>query len=304
MSVPRLAALVLCASVLSAAPARGDDAADLLAQARARAGRETAAPASATCSEGVASAVHGKLCRGVADCQAYCSCACSFDPHKWRADVKDDGSTVCPGMEETGEGMLPPDSTELLSVPSLPYLSVPAGVKATREALDGLTRLSAALEASANRRRYGYTVRVASCYRRHTEDSVPECGIVLKGKYMLDRVTDPARRREWLASSDPNHLGLSWPGRTPHSGGYACDLILRDGSGRDCFDWRAGVAGSASCSIDQRLASSLMDEEATSDAVGARRLDFEAWHFEWGPNAHGCRAPECADRHWPPVGHP
>jgi hypothetical protein len=296
--------LIVCGLVLSALPARADDAADLLAQARAAASRDRSGPASATCAEGVASAVPGKFCRSVADCQAYCSCACSFDPHKWKADVKDDGSTVCPGMEETGEGMLPPDSADLLPVSSLPYLSVPAGVKATREARDGLIRLSAALAASANRSRYGYTVRVASCYRRHLEDSVPECGIVLKGKYMLDRVTDPARRRDWLVASDPNHLGLSWPGRTPHSGGYACDLILRDENGRDCFDWRAGVDGPPSCSIEQRLASSLMDQEATSAEVGAKRLTFEAWHFEWGPKATGCRAPDCADRYWPPVGHP
>lgn len=256
------------------------------------------------CADGVRAQRPGKFCDTVEGCITFCGCACTFDPHKWKADVKDDGSTTCPNMPETGTGMLPPNSPDLVDISTLAYMSVPRGAKATRAAFEGLQRLSAHLAASENRRRLNYTVRVGSCYRRHLEDSVPECGYVLKGAYMLARTSDPAQRERWTTAANPMNLGLTWPGRTPHSGGYGCDLILVDSHGTDSFDWRAGVAGSQSSTIAQKLASALMDDEATNPEVGAKRLTYEAWHYEWGPNASGCRAPECASRYWPPTGKP
>jgi hypothetical protein len=301
---PRLAVPLLCA-LAAAAPARADDIGDILKGLREK--KDVAAPAATpapapACTDGI-TARPGKFCDNVQDCIRFCSCACRFDEHLWR-DVKDDGSTTCTGMPESGVGMLPTNSPDLLPVPALPYLSVPAGVKATQDALDGLRRLSDHLAASESRGRLGYTVRVGSCYRKHQKDSVPECGFVLKAKYMLDRVTDPQQRENWLFKANPMNLGLTWPGRTPHSAGYGCDLILQDAHGTDCFDWRAGVSGSQSCSIEQRVASRMMDEEATNPDVGAKRLNYEAWHYEWGPSASGCQAPDCADSHWPPRGHP
>ncbi|MDE2489920.1 MAG: hypothetical protein KGM24_03680 [Elusimicrobia bacterium] len=85
-------------------------------------------------------------------------------------------------------------------------------------------------------------------------------------------------------------------------------LTLPPGKPRDSFGASAGVPGSPHSSLDQRLASRLLDEEVTSAYVGARRLTYEAWHYEWGDSPFGsgalCRAPDCAEKHWPVTGRP
>jgi hypothetical protein len=257
----------------------------------------------------VASATTSKFCGTVKDCRKFCSCACSFDPHKWKPDVKNDGSTTCPDAPKTGPGMLPPDSPELsrLSDAGLRYVTFDASERAATTALDGLRRLDAHLAASADRQRYGYTVRVVSCYRPQLDDTEAECGFVLKGRYMLARVSD-GQKPYWETKSDPNNLGLAWPGATPHSGGFACDLVLVDRRGHDSFDSRAGVTesdGPPHSSIDQRVASRLLDQEVTNPDVGGRRLNFEAWHYEWGTTTGSrCVDPDCANNHWPVRGKP
>lgn len=264
-----------------------------------------AAQAAPACTDGITPRSPGKFCDNVEDCMTFCSCACTFDATKWKSGVKNDGSTTCPGLSETGVGMLARDSAELRDLTALPHITFRAGTRATQDVIDGLRRLSEHLEASPERIRLGYTVHVKSCYRSHLTDTVPECGFVLKAKHMLAKkdLTEE-KRAYWLDRADPRNLGLAWPGRTPHSGGYACDLILLDAAGRDCFDWRAGVPGTPTCSIAQKTASSIMDEAATNPTVGARRLRYEAWHFEWGPSAAGCVHPDCGDKHWPPTGRP
>lgn len=303
-----LPGLVL-AFLATALPVRADEIADILKRAKespgaaAPVGKAVPVPA---CTDGIVPSRAGKFCDNKADCKKFCACACSFDKHKWRNDVHDDGSTTCgTEMPDTGVGMLPADSDRLHPVASLPYVSVGAGITATQDVLDGLQRLSDHLASPSNakRARHAYTVRVVNCYRAHREDSVRECGFVLKAQYMLGKDLDPKARASWEEKADPNNLGLSWPGRTPHSGGYACDMVLVDSRGQDCFDWRAGVEGTPSCSIEQKLASALMDEEAAGPEAGGRRLAYEAWHYEWGPEASGCRHPDCAAR-WPLDGKP
>ncbi len=313
MSLPGVPALLLLALV--AAPARANDITVLLRNARANAANiaePASAPADPTpeqCSP-LAHPTHaGKICDTVDDCMALCACACKFDKTKWDPNKKDDGSTTCTGLTETGTGMLPPDSADLVPVAALPFVSVPAGLKATQAAADGLRHLSDRLAASPTRQRLNYTVRVGSCYRRHLEDSVPECGFSLKAKYMLDKPNNTqAVIDRWRTSADPNNLGLSWPGRTPHSGGYGCDIIVVDSRGQDCFDWRAGVTpppgqnGPPTCSIPARDAASYLVDDATAAGVDAKRLTFEAWHFEWGDQATGCRGADCSA--WPITGRP
>lgn len=262
-----------------------------------------AAPAAArpaSCTDGI-TAPEGVFCDSVDECVRYCSCACTFDPKKWTADKRDQ-STTCT-LPRSGPGMVPPDSADLVPVSStLPYVAVPRGLRATADARDGLIALSAALSASAKRAERNYSVRVGSCYRRHETDSEPECGYVLKGNYMIGKSTTDAKREYWREKANPMNLGLAWPGRTPHSGGYACDVILVDANGRDCFDWRAGAGDPPTCAIAAREASSLLDEEMAG--TGALRLSYEAWHYEWGPNAKGCRHPDCAAKYWPLTGKP
>lgn len=244
-----------------------------------------------------------RLCGDVESCKKFCSCACSLDLHKWRP-VADDGSTTCPRAPTSGVGMIAPDSPELLPIPGLRFVSAAKSVRATQEAVDGLKRLDDHLAASPARAQHGYKVRVVNCYRPALHDTEKECGFVLKAMHVLDTSTDPQKRAEWQPKLNPNNLGLAWPGATPHSAGNACDLVLVDAEGRDSFDWRVGE-GTPHSSIDQRLASRMLDEAVTNDDVGGRRLNFEAWHYEWGGVA-GCRCkhPECAEEHWPPLGTP
>lgn len=49
----------------------------------------------------------------------------------------------------------------------------------------------------------------------------------------------------------------------------------------------------------------MLDEEVTNADVGGSRLNFEAWHYEWGTTtASRCKAPNCANDHWPVTGKP
>jgi hypothetical protein len=177
--------------------------------------------------------------------------------------------------------------------------------RATTEVVNGLKRLDAYLAASPSREKYNYRVRVKSCYRPAIDDTEKECNFVLKAMHILKKYPQDKRKRaEWTPKLNPNNLGLAWPGATPHSSGQACDLVLVDEDGRESFDWRVG-AGAPHSSIDQRLASKMLDEAVTNDTVGGRRLNYEAWHYEWGTSI-GCRCkdPECADKFWPPLGKP
>lgn len=262
----------------------------------------SSAQAAPVCSEGI-KAAPGKFCDNVADCMKFCSCQCTFDKTKWKAKVHNDGSTNCPGLPETGFGMVAHDSGDLHDVPKLDHIDMAKGVRATQDVIDGLTRLNTRLANPQIKRDVKFGVYVKNCYRRHETDTVPECGFVLKAKYMLAKtdLTDE-NRRYWEGKANPMNLGLAWPGRTPHSGGYACDIILVDKKGADCFDWRAGVDDAPTCSIPAKDAAKLLADEITGDEVGGKRLSYEAWHFEWGPNASGCRGDAC--NRWPITGKP
>lgn len=317
--LPAAAALaLLCAGAAGAQ----DDVRQVLRQAAQNAdpapleGAPVAAP---DCRAGIAVRRAHQFCDDVEECQRFCSCACTFDPTLWYDDSRD-RSVECSNAPSSGDGLLPPDSPALFPLAArfdaagaraegeqgFRFIDGTAGKRASREAVEGLQRLDARLAASAERARLGYRVRVVSCYRSPSSEVTKDCGLIRKAMHMLakDDLT-PARRAFWTVRLDPNRVGRAWPGATPHSAGAACDLVLTDAEGAACFDWRAGVDGAPRCALEQRLASRLLDEEATSPEVGARRLDFEAWHFEWGTTAGSrCVHPDCADNHWPPTGSP
>lgn len=244
-----------------------------------------------------------RFCGDVESCKTFCSCACELDLKKWRP-VSDDGATTCPHAPTMGIGMIPPISSDLVSIPPLRFVTASTSVRATKETVEGLKRLDDYLATSASRAEHNYTVKVKNCYRSAIDDVEKECGFVLKAMHVLKTSPDPAKRAEWTTKLNPNNLGLAWPGATPHSAGNACDIVLVDSSGEESFDWRVG-AGTPHSSIDQRLALRMLDEAVTNDRVGGRRLNFEAWHYEWGTTM-GCRCkhPECADKFWPPLGKP
>ena len=258
---------------------------------------------------------YGSFCHGFGDCVDYCRCACDFDITKWDPDKEDDEVAKCRLLPATARRIIPADDPSLLPVPTTyRYIDVDAqdGERATQEVLDALGRLDAQLASSESRRTRDYRIRVGSCYRPAIPESQIECGYVLKARYMVDKSTYDAAVQHWTWLGNPNNRGLAWPGATPHGAGFACDLILTDSRGHDCYDWRAGVTAGPkerrvpTCSIPARDAVRYAVEELTSASVGARRLNYEAWHFEWDPGNPSARCGslrEC-DAHWPLTGHP
>jgi len=256
------------------------------------------------------------FCSDFDSCVAYCRCACErFDITKWDPDARDDGAATCSGFPADAPRSIADGSPQLKTITGpFQFIDVDGAPRATQEVLDGLARLDAKLRSSETRQRLGYRFRVGSCFRSVRYDSQPECGYVLKAKHMVDksrRAGDDEGVKRWRRSGNPNNLGLAWPGVSPHSAGVACDLILTDRQGNDCYDWRAGVEAPEgqkpvpTCSIDTRQAARLAVAEATDPSVGARRLSYEAWHFEWdsAPASSRCVGSDC-DAVWPLTGHP
>ena len=215
----------------------------------------------------------GVACRGMEDCTRFCKAAC---------DVLPSGGAHCTRVP-TGDGLLPAESPLLERLPKMKYVTADSGARAVEETVEGLKRLDEWLESSPDRKEYGYTVRVNNCWRDGINDIKKECYFILKGK-------------------DPNELGLAWPGASAHSGGKGCDIVLVDAKGKPATSCSAAAESRLDAGIDFRTASRLLDEALTNDTVGARRLDYEAWHYEWdGPTACRCKAPDCADDYWPPM---
>ena len=259
------------AEATSSAALHADDIAAM--EPAADAAKEPATPEQSTVATYSTTNAFGVACRGMEDCTRFCKAAC---------DVLPSGGAHCTRVP-TGDGLLPADSPLLRRLPTMKHVSAGSGARATEATVAGLERLDAWLEASPERKEYGYTVRVNNCWRDGINDIKKECYFILKGK-------------------DPNELGLAWPGASAHSGGKGCDIVLVDAKGKAATSCSAAAESSLDADIDFRTASRLLDEALTNDTVGARRLNYEAWHYEWdGPTSCRCKAPACADDHWPPM---
>ena len=124
-------------------------------------------------------------------------------------------------------------------------------------------------------------------------DSTNECDFILKGWHIKQKwaAQTPVTKAdiEQKANGDrfinpPKYLGLTWPGANPHSAGIGCDIVVRDAAGKEATACR----GTKSDIKMQALSKALVDA-ITSDKVGAVRLNYEMWHFEWGGMLTGCR---------------
>jgi hypothetical protein len=132
------------------------------------------------------------------------------------------------------------------------------------------------------------------------------CNFVLKAMHVLTKYPDDAAKRAyWTPRLNPLNVQLGLPGAGGHMAGQACDMVLVDSKGQASFDSRVGKGSDRSSIIEQRLALRMLDEAVTNDVVGGRRLNYEAWHYEWGTTT-GCRCkhPECDQKWWPPRGTP
>ncbi len=297
----RMRSLLALLSLLAAAPLNAQLSEDAIPDAKPVAVAASAKPKS--CTDGITVKRPGKFCESLEDCVTFCSCACDFDAAKWDPKAKKDGSVTCPRMPLEGQGMIPDKSPELADVPhDMTYVTANDKVRATKDTIAALKRLDAQLASSPARAEHDFTLHVGNCFRPQEYDSLRECRYVLGYSYEAEQAEDETTKAQHLWSANPNNQGLTWPGATPHSAGFACDIVLRDSKEADCFGCQAGTKKSPTCSIEAKLASRLADEVITSTTVGASRLTFEAWHYAWGRMSSYdslCQAPDCQDKYWP-----
>ncbi len=247
-----------------------------------------------------------RFCTGDA-CKKWCGDRCTLNAHAW--------TTSCPGAPKTAKGAIPASSTSLGPIPKMKYVSAAHGQRATAEVIAGLKRLDDYLAASPSRAQMNYTAHVKDCFRDIAHEVDVECGYIVKGWHIIDKwaaITRPltdeeaAKKKSEMATADrmidPNKLGLAWPGADFHTSGNACDIVLLDSAGHEATSCGLHVGNRSSKLLDVEAASKLLDEALTNERVGAMRLDFEMWHYEWG-GATGCRckAPDCHDKFWPPM---
>lgn len=261
-----------------------------------------------------------QFCGGVESCEKYCCCAMSFDITKWSGVYDDKVRNF--GAPEDIPGTLRPDSPDLVrldrELTSPQVLTGYSGKIGTRAAAQGLQRLDAILArvraAPPKPEMAGFTVEVKNCYRRAIGNEIvsalePDakngnaeavCGELFLMMHYEDMPNKTKKQNDLLAAiqtyKDKAFL-MAWPGYTPHAAGVACDLVVKDAAGHDCFDATAGHDKSPVCAIDARDAVNLLNRAVAES--GGSRLTYEAWHFEWGgPTGSRCTGADC-DSIWP-----
>jgi len=244
-----------------------------------------------------------KFCDSIDSCKSYCEKTCT----KHSNDMK----STCTRVMTEGPGMLPPGSPALKTIPrSMKHVSVSGAQHATQLVLDGLAKLDDVIDKDPSWR--GYKVLVKDCYRSIVEEVETECGLVLWGHHVRDKLknnpptTDAEKHQAHLAEIwvSPPKAGLAWPGADFHTSGNACDVVVIDHEQKWATSCAADNNGygppHTSKAIDVHAASKMLDDAMSK--AGAKRLDYEMWHYEWGmPADIGCRCQgsEC-DKHWPP----
>lgn len=262
-----------------------------------------------------------RFCTDMATCKAYCCWACDFHDEKVSRDKKGnrtsryDGSSSCQRSPQDGAGIIAPNDRKLVdlgaALKDIKVLTGYSGKYATTTAADALQRLDAFLDTWPKRKETPFTVKVNNCYRRAIGNETRPTAADGNAEEVCTRVFETMRNENKPEATPESNAadetainrtvwGLSWPGATPHSSGAACDLQLLDEKGAACFSSTAGTTKDSPCSIDQRLAVGLLNEAVA--AVGGWRLDYEAWHFEWGGNTGQgscrCQGSQC-DAVWP-----
>jgi len=241
----------------------------------------------------------GSFCNSEESCKTFCEQHCKLDLSKWGKGV----SSTCSFPGGLG-GSIPDKSKLLRPLPSLKHVKGGSGVQMTIEVVEGLRRLDQVIETSSAWPA-GHTAFVKSCWRSDAHDSANECDFVLKGWHVKEKFakTPPvtaadkaqlANAAHWI--NPPKYLGLTWPGATPHSAGLGCDIVVRDPAGKEL----TACKGAKNDTKTQAMSKALVDA-ITGDKVGAVRLNYEMWHFEWNSAITGCRCKgdDCNNNHWP-----
>ena len=241
----------------------------------------------------------GSFCNSEESCKTFCKAHCKLDLAKWGNGV----SSTCNFPGGLG-GSIPPNSPLLKSLPSMKNVKGVSGLKVTADVLAGLQRLDHAI-ASSSGWPAGHVAYAKNCYRSDALDSTNECDFILKGWHVKEKFAAKppataadkaqlANAAHWI--NPPKYLGLTWPGATPHSAGLGCDIVVKAPSGKEVTACR----GSKNDTAMQAMSKALVDV-MTGPEVGAVRLNYEMWHFEWNSAITGCRCKgdDCNDNHWP-----
>ncbi len=255
-----------------------------------------------------------QFCQGVADCKTFCSSVCTLDVVGWREGTM---NTTCRFPADAIRRAGGPQPSELFRIPPLPHVKAPGNAQATQYVIEALKRLNDRIASKPQGWPAGHVAYVRNCYRPPVEEATLECDFIMKAIHLEKKwagrtPVSAAERKERdsnlklarLISNPADNLGLTWPGPSPHSRGQACDIVVAkrgDGNRDDATTTCKGVANDTTMKAHSRA----LDEALTNPTVGAVRLNYEAWHYEFGryeTTGKNCRcvAPACNDKFWPP----
>ena len=244
----------------------------------------------------VAAGSNARICASAADCLPYCAAAGCSKVYCFK------GEQGCPPTDLPGFSGVSLQSTSNpwsngcatgrfpVIPPGAPVQNItwtgihnviPNGQQASQLVIEGLQRAENYID--QNYAGQGLQITLRNCYRDARGDFGSQCAIIMR----------PGPNNDPSSSS----MGSTWPGPNPHSSGYACDLALVQ-NGKVITP---GDLSSQRCT-KYTDAEKLLVGILTNSYVGARRLNYEYWHFNWaGWNECYCALGEC-DQHIAPVG--
>lgn len=264
----------------------------------------------------------GHWCEG-AGCQSFCATYCTkFNPSAAWSGGSGVGTNDNPAPCNFPEALvLSADAApgDLRPIPDMKNIKIDGQERATTLVIDALRRADAWIDAHPGSLPPGHVVSVNNCFRSAKENAEKECHYIQKGMHIVNKWTkappttpaEEALKKKQMAEVpdylDPNTKGLAWPGPGHHTRGRACDVVVAKVQGRRTVPQFA-------CSVDDRRISTpraeqeklskMLNEILTNPTVGAARLSFEMWHYDFGlsdsekKSCH-CVGAEC-DQHWPP----
>jgi hypothetical protein len=223
------------------------------------------------------------VCSDVAACLPLCKAAgctkifctgleikagtCQGITSPWQNDCK---TSAFPNLN--AHDILPPDSSALIPAsrwPQMNNITAKPSVRATQLVIDGLQKASNYIDSKYPGK--GYKIEITNCWRDYRGDFGSQCAVMMRP-----------------SGNNPVANGSTWPGANPHSAGYGCDLALKQ-NGKTV----SGGIGDQNCSSKQEGNRVLVDV-LTNATVGAQRLGYEAWHFQWaGFNPCYCSGDKC-----------
>lgn len=254
-----------------------------------------------------------QFCEGVAECKTFCASACRLDVQGWREGTMNSTCTFSADAIARAGG---PRADQVSKIPALANVVADESAVATGDVIEALKRLDQRIASSGASWPAGHVAYVKNCYRPPIEEATRECDFILKAAHLQrkweGRTPKDAAEAKTRASNlalarqlenPADNLGLTWPGPSPHSRGMACDIVVAKRGERGRMTPTTSCAGSSDATM--RAHSKALDEALTNATVGAVRLKYEAWHYEFGryeTTGKSCRcvAPACNDKYWPP----